>query len=180
MNDVCSCKATPGTPASTIFKFLNFHNHREHVYNNLWKFHRNRMNGRPMCSYRESATPGTPASTIFKFPKPPRECLQQLVKASSQSDERCVLLQEKCNTGCSDYDFSPISKVKCAKFHQDRNVGQHRILQVVQFLIFLNFQNHREHVSNNLWKFHRNRINAMCSCMATPGTPASTIFIFNF
>ena len=86
-------RATPVTPASTIFKFLNFQNHREHVYNNFWKFHRNRMNG--ACSCRESATPGTPASTIFKFfkfPKPPQECLQQLVKVSPQSDERCVLL----------------------------------------------------------------------------------------
>ena len=38
-----------------------------------------------------------PASTIlkfFKFPKPPRECLQQLVKVSSQSDERCGLLYD--------------------------------------------------------------------------------------
>ena len=53
------------------------------------------MNG--ACSCRENATPGTPASTIinfFKFPKPPRECLEQLVKSSSQSDERCGLLYE--------------------------------------------------------------------------------------
>ena len=73
--------------------FLNFQNHREHVYNNFWKLHRNRMNG--ACSCWEGATPGTPASTIFKFfkfPKPPRGCLQQLVKVSSQSDERCGLL----------------------------------------------------------------------------------------
>ena len=48
MNGVCSCKTTPGTPASTIFK-------------------------------------------IFTFPKSPRECLQ-LVKVSSQSDKRCVLV----------------------------------------------------------------------------------------
>ena len=62
------------------------------------------------------ATPGTPASKIFnffKFPKPLRVCLQ-LVKVSSQSDERCVLL-----------------------------VWEHRVLQPVQFFIFLNFQNHR-------------------------------------
>ena len=31
-------------------------------------------------------------SDFFKFPKPPRECLQQLVKVSSQSDELRVLL----------------------------------------------------------------------------------------
>ena len=71
--------------------FLYFQNHCEHVYN-LWIFHRNRMNG--VCSCRESATPDTPASTIFKFfkfPKPPRACLQQFLKVSSQSDERCVL-----------------------------------------------------------------------------------------
>ena len=79
-----------------FLNFLNFQNHREHVYNNFWKFNRNRMNG--ACSCRESETPGTPASRIFKFfkfPKPPQECLQQLVKVSSQSDERSVLLYGK-------------------------------------------------------------------------------------
>ena len=73
--------------------YFNFQNHREHFSNNLCKFHRNLMNG--VCPCRESATPGTPACTIFKFfkfPKAPRECLQQLVKVSSQSDERCGLL----------------------------------------------------------------------------------------
>ena len=35
--------------------------------------------------------------------------------------------------GHADYDFSLVSKVKCAKFHQDQNVGHHRILQLVQF-----------------------------------------------
>ena len=29
--------------------FFNFQNHRGNVYNDLWKFHRNRMNG--VCSY---------------------------------------------------------------------------------------------------------------------------------
>ena len=52
--------------------------------------------------------------------------------------------------GHADNDFFLVLKVKCGKYHQDRNVGQHRILQLAQFLIFLNFQNHREHVSNNL------------------------------
>ena len=70
--------ATPDTSASTIFYFLNFQNYREHVYNNLWKFHRNRMNG--VCSCR--ATPSTPASTYFiyflKFPKSSLACLLQL------------------------------------------------------------------------------------------------------
>ena len=28
---------------------------------------------------------------------------------------------------------------------------------------------------NNLWKFRHNRMNTVCSCRATPGTPASTI-----
>ena len=28
---------------------------------------------------------------------------------------------------------------------------------------FFNFQNHREHVSNNLWKLHRHRMNGVCS-----------------
>ena len=93
MNRVCFCKATPGNPASTIFKFLNFQNHRDHVYNNLWKFHRNQMNR--VCSCRESATPSTTASTMFNFFKIFKSTpgvLQQLVKVSSQSDERCVLL----------------------------------------------------------------------------------------
>ena len=35
--------------ACKIINFLNFQNHRWHVYNNLWKFHRNRMKG--VCSY---------------------------------------------------------------------------------------------------------------------------------
>ena len=48
----------------------------------------------------------------------------------------------------ADHDLFLVLKVKCAKFHQDRNVGQHRILQLTHF--FLNFQNHREHVPNNL------------------------------
>ena len=93
MNAVCSCRATPGTPASTIFiliLFLIYKNHREHVYNNFWKCHRNWVNGVSSCT----ATPGTPASTIFKFskfPKPSRAGLQ-ILKVSSQSDERCVLL----------------------------------------------------------------------------------------
>ena len=65
--------------------------------------------------------------------------------------------------GHADNDFSCVSKAKWAKYHQDRNVGQHRILQIVQFLNFLNFQNHREHVYNNFWKFHRNRMNGACS-----------------
>ena len=66
-------------------------------YNNLWKLHRNRMNG--VCSYtghtHTHTTPNTPASIIFNFfkcPKPPRGCLLQLVKVSSRSDKRCVLL----------------------------------------------------------------------------------------
>ena len=70
---------------------LNLKNHRKNVYNNFWKLRRNRMNGVCCCK----ATPDTPASTIFKifiFPKPPWACWQYLVKVSSQSDERCVLL----------------------------------------------------------------------------------------
>ena len=35
--------ATPGTPASTIFNFLNFKNHPGNGYNNLWKFHLSRI-----------------------------------------------------------------------------------------------------------------------------------------
>ena len=65
MNGVCSCKATSGTLASTIFNFLNFQNHHEHVHNNLCKFYRSQTNG--VCSCRERAPPGTPASTIFTF-----------------------------------------------------------------------------------------------------------------
>ena len=44
----------------------------------------------------------------------------------------------------ADHDCPLVSKVKCAKFikicakfHQDRNVGQHRLLQLVQYFIFL-------------------------------------------
>ena len=39
----------------------------------------------------------------------------------------------------ADHDFSLLSKVKCAKFHQDRNVGQHRVFQLVQFLFLFIF-----------------------------------------
>ena len=83
------------------------------------------------------AAPDTSASTIFnflKFPKPPRACFQQLVKVSSQSDEWCMLL-----------------------------IRQHRVLELVQFLFFFNFQNHCEHVCNNLLKFNCNRINDVCT-----------------
>ena len=66
-------------------------------------------------------------------------------------------------------NFSAIGWTVCAP------VRQHRVLQLVQFL---NFQNHREHVYNNIWKFHRNRMNGVCSCKATTDTPASTIFKF--
>ena len=53
---------------------------------------------------------------------------------------------------------------------------QHRVLQLVQFSKFLNFQNHPEHVYNNLWKFHCIWTNRLRSeCKATPGTPASTM-----
>ena len=35
--------------------------------------------------------------------------------------------------GNVDSNFPLVSKVQCAKIHQDRNVGQHRILQLEQF-----------------------------------------------
>ena len=101
MNGMCSYTGHTHTHAqkkththtkTLIFIYrLNFQDHREHFYNNFWKLRRNRMNG--VCSCR--TTPNTPASTIFKFlkfPKSPRACLQQFLKVSSQSEERCVLL----------------------------------------------------------------------------------------
>ena len=36
----------------------------------------------------------------------------------------------------ADYEFFLVLKIKCAKFHQDRNVGQHLVSQLVQFLLF--------------------------------------------
>ena len=137
---------TPSTPASTVFYlfiFFYFQNHHEHVWNNLSKFHRNRMNA--VCSCR--ATPGTRASTIFFISKTTASMFTTFES------------------------YITIGWTVCAP------VRQHRVLQLVQFL---NSQNHREHVSNNLWKFHRNRMNGVCSCKerATPGTPASTIFKF--
>ena len=36
----------------------------------------------------------------------------------------------------ADHDFSLVLKIKCAEFHQDRNVGQHRVLQLVHFFLF--------------------------------------------
>ena len=57
--------------------------------------------------------------------------------------------RDRKGDGHADNDFS-LSKVKYATFYQDRIVGQHRILQLVQFLfIFFNFQNQPEHVYNN-------------------------------
>ena len=47
----------------------------------------------------------------------------------------------------------------------DYTDSKHR--QPTQTLIFingLNFQHHRENVSNNLWKFHRDRMNGVCPC----------------
>ena len=63
-------------------------------------------------------------------------CVNQSLKSNLKKmpGMRCNATQGRC-------------LVKCTKFHQDRNVGQHRVLQLVQFL---NFQNHREHVYNNL------------------------------
>ena len=43
----------------------------------------------------------------------------------------------KRDGGHAGNDFFLVSKVKCAKFHQNQNVGQHQILQLVHFLIFL-------------------------------------------
>ena len=60
MNVVCSCKATPDTPASTIFNFLKFLKPPRACFQQLVKFQRNRMNA--LCSCR--ATLGTPTSTI--------------------------------------------------------------------------------------------------------------------
>ena len=50
------------------------------------------MNG--VCSYMgHTHTHSVIYIYIYiKFPKPPRACLQQLLKVLSQSDERCVLL----------------------------------------------------------------------------------------
>ena len=83
----------------------------------------------------------------IKFPTLSRACLQQLLKVTSKSDERCMLLQGKCNTGYSSQynergmvsNFLLVSKVKCAKFNQDWNVGQQRVLQLVQFFYFFTF-----------------------------------------
>ena len=91
---MCSCRenATPSTTASTMFNFfLNFQNHRGHVTTTCESF--------IAIGWTVCAPIGT-QTLIFiyklyiyiKFPKPPRACLQQLLKVSSQSDERCVLL----------------------------------------------------------------------------------------
>ena len=54
--------------------------------------------------------------------------------------------------------FVEIGRTACAP------VVQHWVLQLVESL---NFQNHREHVYNNLRKFHCNWINGMCSLYET-------------
>ena len=79
------------------------------------------------------------------------QCLRQIVRVVVSNDIRTPVTPSSKDgkwDGHADNDFSLVSKVKCAKFHQDRNVGQHQILQLVHF--FFNFQNHREHVSSNL------------------------------
>ena len=65
MNGVCSCKATRGTPASTIFKFLKFPKPPWAFLKFFCQFYRSWTNG--ACSCRERATPSTPASTSFNF-----------------------------------------------------------------------------------------------------------------
>ena len=82
----------------------------------------------------------------------------------------CISKTTVCMFTTTCESFIAISWMVCAP------AGQHRVLQLVQFFIFY-FQNHREHVYNNLWKFHRNRMNGVRSCRATPGTPTSTILI---
>ena len=83
-------RTTSGTPVQ-FFHFLNFQNHGDHVYNNLWSFIAIRW---ILCAPSRT-TSGTPASIILfyflLFPKPLRTCLQ-LAKVSSQSDKRCVLV----------------------------------------------------------------------------------------
>ena len=88
-----------------------------------------------MCSCR--TTQGTAASTIFnffKFPKPPGACFQKLVKVSSQLDERCVFSNDISRVvgtgkgdGHADNEFSLLSKVERAEFHQDQEIRQLRI-----------------------------------------------------
>ena len=146
MSGVCSCKATPGTRASTLFNFLNFQNHREHVYNNLWKFHRNRMNG--VCSCRERTTPGTPPSIVFyflNFQNHGEHVYNNLWKYHRNRRSGVCSYTEHTHT------------------HTHRNTHTQVAYTDIDFIYRLNFQHHREHVYNNFWKFHRNRMNGVCS-----------------
>ena len=116
--------------------FLNFQNHPGDVYNNLWKFHRNRMNG--VGSYTEETDRETHRQTN-------RQTLNFIYKISKTTASKFTTTFES---------FIAIGWTVCAP------VMQHRLFQLVRFL---NFQNHREHVYNNLWMFHRNRMNVVCS-----------------
>ena len=113
-------------------------------YSNLWKLHRNRMNG--VCSYMGDKHTQTMIFIYIKLPKPPRACLQQLLKVSSQSDERYVLLygtHTHTKTLIFIYRLNFQNHRKHVynnfwKLHRNRRtvcapVRQHRVLQLVQF-----------------------------------------------
>ena len=81
--------------------------------------------------------------------------------------------------GHADNDFSLVSMAKCAKYHLRSECRATQDTPASTIFNFLKFPKPPRACSQQLVKFHRNRMNAVCSCRATPGTPASSFF-FNF
>ena len=76
MSSRSECKATPCTPASTVKGGWSC----RQWLSSCFEGKACKISSSSECRTK----PGTSAIRIFKFPKPPRACLQQLVKVSSQ------------------------------------------------------------------------------------------------
>ena len=155
-----------------LVQFLKFQNHRGHVYNYLWKFNRNRMNG--VCSY----TTYTHTHTHHKH--------TQIAYTDIDVYIYCGLnfLHHRKHVYNNFWKFhrNQMNGVCSNTGHTHTHTHTHTHIAYTDIDVYiycrLNFQYHREHVYNNFWKLHRNRMNGVCSCResATLDTPASTIF----
>ena len=118
------------------------------------------------------ATLGTPASVIFNFfnfQNHYEHVPNNFWKYFLISKTTASMFPTTCES------FIAIRRTVCAL------VGkvQHGVLQLIQFSIFFNFQKHPGNVYNNLWKFHRNRMNGVCSCTGHTHTHSQTLtFIY--
>ena len=163
MNRVCSC-ATPSFTASTMFNFfLNFQNHRDHVTTTCESFI---AIGWTVCAPIRGTHRKTHTESDF-----------HIYYISKTTASMFTTTSES---------FVAIGWTVCAPIrhtHTHAHTHTHTLThtshtKTLIFIYRLNFQKHREHVYNNFWKLGRNRMNGVCSCRATPNTPASTIFQF--